>query len=316
MSTSNSQALIRITAYDGTRSVLNTSKEMLVTVTNGPQGFNFQRSYPSTQVTLAVPFHDGPGDIYAVTAWVDGYQTAGFPTVQVTPQLTLPIDIMLLPKDANFKFFDQDFDSLQRDLPKVANLFGAGQSSSDADGRYQELLDKDPAPLACFLNITTAMSQIQLPQNTALDYMKQIIWDDPTSKFAQDRFFGYADKALINQVALAANQKIFAPDPDPFIFHQGATLSYKQIQLGEANVQLTFHQNDPVPNPDWVKIEPDIDYYKDVAAHGLFEVIPNAVNKGLTIGTGLTDPKQVYVLRWIGGRYAGFPEFNPPYEII
>jgi len=40
-----------------------------------------------------------------------------------------------------------------------------------------------------------------------------------------------------------------------------------------------------------------------------FEVIPN------TITHGLTDPKKVYVLRWIAGRHAGVPEFVPPYTI-
>jgi len=29
----------------------------------------------------------------------------------------------------------------------------------------------------------------------------------------------------------------------------------------------------------------------------------------------LTDPRQVYVLRWIAGRHAGIPNFEPPYTI-
>ena len=61
---------------------------------------------------------------------------------------------------------------------------------------------------------------------------------------------------------------------------------------------------------DCVKLEPDIDYYKDLGAHFLLEVVVNAVT-----GT-LTDPKMVYVLRWIAGRHAGVPEFNPPYIIV
>jgi hypothetical protein len=43
--------------------------------------------------------------------------------------------------------------------------------------------------------------------------------------------------------------------------------------------------------------------------HTLLEVIPNAITHGLT------DPKEVYVLRWIAGRHAGVPEFTPPYTI-
>jgi hypothetical protein len=38
-------------------------------------------------------------------------------------------------------------------------------------------------------------------------------------------------------------------------------------------------------------------------------VIPNSITHGLT------DPKKVYVLRWIAGRHAGIPEFSPPYTI-
>lgn len=57
-----------------------------------------------------------------------------------------------------------------------------------------------------------------------------------------------------------------------------------------------------------VMVEPDIDYFKDSGAHLLLEV---AVN---TLG-GLTDPRDVCVLRWIAGRRAGIPEFDPLYTI-
>jgi hypothetical protein len=30
---------------------------------------------------------------------------------------------------------------------------------------------------------------------------------------------------------------------------------------------------------------------------------------------GLTNPKKVYVLRWIAGKYAGVTEFTPPYTV-
>jgi hypothetical protein len=56
-------------------------------------------------------------------------------------------------------------------------------------------------------------------------------------------------------------------------------------------------------------IEPDIDYFRDLGAHAIFEVIPN----GLT--HSLTEPVEVYVLRWIAGRTAGIPEFAPKYTI-
>lgn len=59
-----------------------------------------------------------------------------------------------------------------------------------------------------------------------------------------------------------------------------------------------------------VKVEPDINYFQDLLAHALLEVIPN------TFTRSITDPKQVYVLRWIAGRHAGVPEFNPPYRLV
>jgi hypothetical protein len=83
------------------------------------------------------------------------------------------------------------------------------------------------------------------------------------------------------------------------------------VQFGEANVQLTFHENNTkaIGGTQCVMIEPDIDYYKDLAAHSLLEVITNKLTDSLT------DPRQVYVLRWIAGRHAGIPNFEPPYTV-
>jgi hypothetical protein len=58
-----------------------------------------------------------------------------------------------------------------------------------------------------------------------------------------------------------------------------------------------------------VVVEPDIDYYKDPLAHAIFEIMTNAVTHSLT------DPRQVYMLRWIAGRRAGMPNFEPPYVL-
>ena len=110
---------------------------------------------------------------------------------------------------------------------------------------------------------------------------------------------------------LAAQRGAFQREPGFALFHRGATDSYKQVQFGEANVQLTFHTNDTkdIDGLQYIKMEPDIDYYKDLAAHSLLEVITNGISHTLT------DPRQVYTLRWIAGRHAGVPEFNPPYAI-
>ncbi len=160
------------------------------------------------------------------------------------------------------------------------------------------------------------MSQINLAQGTPLTYIKQLIWDgDPLPTGAEppapDRFFAWCDTALIDQVKQAAAKGLFAAEFDPGLLHKGATSSWKQVQFGEANVQLTFHENDTatIDGVPCVMIEPDMDYYKDPAAHVLLEVIPNALTHTLT------DPAEVYVLRWIAGQTAGIPEFAPLYTI-
>ena len=79
-----------------------------------------------------------------------------------------------------------------------------------------------------------------------------------------------------------------------------------------ANVQLTFHETnkDKRNGVDCVVIEPDIDLYKDLVAHGLLEVVPNLASGGKT------DPRVVYSMRWMATRMEeGVVEFNPPTTI-
>src|SRR5207253_2666178 len=115
-------------------------------------------------------------------------------------------------------------------------------------------------------NLTTAMASIRLPISNPLHYCKELIWD---STMTQDRFFAWADPALYDQVKLAAHQKEFKQEVGFAAFHHGATDSYKQVQFGEANVQLTFHANDTkvIDGLTCIKIEPDIDYFKDLLSH-------------------------------------------------
>jgi hypothetical protein len=104
--------------------------------------------------------------------------------------------------------------------------------------------------------------------------------------------------SLVDQARRAADEGEFAPEPGPGpgpgLFLPGATSSFKQVQFGEANVQLTFHEKDTrkIDGVDCVKAGPDIDFM-DGGAHTLLEGIPN------TITHGETEPKKVYALRRI-----------------
>ena len=295
-----------INIFDGTRQPFPASKNILYTISDGNQKQWVRKEVATPSLTATgLPFFDNFGDNYCVLAFSDGFQQAGFVPVKLSPPQPSTVDLMLIPKDPQFNFADALWDAIKAELPFLAS----GVDDATGRDRYGMLMEKKPESLAALLNITTAMSQIFLPQGTPLDYIKQVIWDD---SLAQDRFFAWCDPELKNQVATAEAQGEFAPEFAPWLLHPGSTASWKQIQFGEANVQLTFHENDKqtIGGLPCIKLEPDIDYYKDPAAHALLEVLPNAITGGLT------NPAAVYVLRWIAGRHAGVPEFSPPYTIV
>jgi hypothetical protein len=301
--TTKSQLLINV--YDGTRQLLKAGTSVLYRVIDGNQQQLIVRDLAQSTLPATVPYYDNLGDNYTAIVWADGYQQAGFTPVPLTYQKPTSLDLMLIPKDPGFNFAPASWDAIKLKLPFLAN----GVDDQAGRARYEGLMEATPKRLAALLNITTAMSQILLPQKTPLDYLKQIKWDD---SLAQDRFFAYCDAALIEQVRTAAAQGQFAPETGSGFFHPGATASWKQVQFGEANVQLTFHEGDKetIDGVDCMVVEPDIDYYKDLGAHALLEVIPNAITGGLT------NPEMVYVLRWIAGRRAGVAEFAPPYTLV
>lgn len=298
---------LQVRVFDGTRQEFPNTVTVLITIMDGNHQVLFRKEKPSGTV-FDVPFYDNLGDTYTVVAYRDGYEQAGFTPVKCSPSSPQTVDLMLLPKDASYNFANAQWDNLQSWNDKAFGLLSQGVDGAAARARYDDLREHKAAVLACFFNITTALAAISLPEKSPLDYFREMIWDDT---FAQDRFFVYADPALYNQVKLAAQHGTFQREPGFALFHKGATDSYKQIQFGEANVQLTFHSNDSklIDAVNCIKMEPDIDYYRDLAAHGLLEVAVNGINHSLT------NPRQVYVLRWIAGRHAGIPEFNPPYTI-
>jgi len=299
------QAAMVVTVYDGTRQPIPSGK-FLIRIFDGFQNSLFDDFRPGPTTVFHLPFHDNLQDNCRVLASGDDFVGAGFTPVPISPRAVAFVDLMLLPKDGTFKF--QTWFNLKANDPVVASFLSVGSSDADTKGHYEDLMESKAPALASLLNLATAMKAIQLPSKTPLDYFKEIEWDD---SLAQDRFFAFADKLLVDQVKQAAAQGEFAPEASPGLFHPGATSSFKQIQFGEANVQLTFHEDDTktIDGVACIKVEPDIDYFQDPAAHALLEVIPNAVTHGLT------DPKQVYVLRWIAGKHAGVPEFTPPYTI-
>lgn len=299
---------LRINVFDGTRQAIAGNVPILYTIRDGSNKTLF-RDYRPPGISFNVPFYDNLFDNYTVLAFANGYSQAGFTPVPCSADVPQVVDLMLLKKNAGFNFAAGNWDLLAASDPTLFTLLSHGASDgAAARDRYTQLMEDSPAVLACLLNITTAMAAISLRVGNPLQYFKELIWDET---MAQDRFYGWADPALYDEVRLAASHGVFVREPGFDLFHAGATDSYKQVQFGEANVQLTFHANDTkeIDGLTCIRMEPDIDYYKDEAAHALLEVIANAISGSLT------DPRQVYVLRWIAGRHAGVPEFNPPYVI-
>lgn len=303
-------ARIQLNVFDGARRPVDADLDILITLRDGHQNQVHREFHNGPTINFDVPFFNNFGDNYTVIVFADRHVQAGFAPVKVSETMPRVIDLMLLPKKNRFNFDEASWAKLKKNHSKLSDIL-AHDATGDAaaKGRYEEFMDTQPGSLAALLNITTAMEDILLPVGNSLDYFKELIWEKKTMK--QDRFFAFADSALVEQVKRAADQGMFDPQFGLDINHPGATSSFKQVQFGEANLQFSFHENDRVAidNIDCVKVETDMDFFKDPLAHFLLEVIPNKVSGGKT------DPRKIYMLRWIAGRHAGLPEFDPPYTI-
>ena len=300
-----SQLNLRI--FDGTRNPFAAPAKFLITLTDGNQKQIIRQYYNAPILTFNdLPFYDNFGDLYSVVVWADGYRQVGFAPVKLSDVTPTNLDLMLVANDPGFSFVDARWNTVIQQFP----FLGGDTTAAAAQARYENLLDQQPRTVACFLNLVEAMSQIFLASGTPLTYIKQMRWDMPPQ---QDRFFAYCDAELVNQVRDAANHGLFSREVAPSVFHPGATNSWKQIQFGEANVQLTFHENAPdtkiINGVKCVTLEPDIDYYRDPGAHLILELIVNGLSHSLT------DPAEVYILRWVAGQHAGVPQFAPLYTL-
>jgi hypothetical protein len=303
-------ARIQLRLFDGTRMPVGGAQEYLVRLLDGNQQQLFVGDLEGPEQIFRVPFHDNLADRYTVLVSATHRADAGFFPVVVRQEVPSVLDLMLVPKPPAFDFSAADWDLVRAGWPAAFAALSFGTDANAARARYDELL-QSPLRAAAFWNILTTMRDVELPQDRALSYLREIIWTAELGP-TQDRFFAFADARLLKQMEIAQIQGAFEPEPHPGLFHKGATRSFKQKAFGEANLQLTFHEGTTkqVGAETWVRIEPDIDYFRDPAAHALLEVLPHH------IGGGKTNPAAAYVLRWIAGRHAGVPEFNPPYTIV
>jgi hypothetical protein len=255
---------LQLRIFDGTRNLFAAPAKFLVTITDGNQTQHVRDYFPENDITFDLPFLDNFGDNYTVIVWADGYKQAGFVPVKLSDQFLKIVDIMLIANNPGFSFADAKWEAVNSRYP----FLGSDVEDAAGEARYNNLLEQSEGTLACLLNLGESMGQISLSQGTPLDYLKQLRWDAPFAP-AQDRFFAWCDVRLIDQVKNAAAAGKFAVENNPGLFHPGATSSWKQIEFGEANVQLTFHESERIviDAVDCVMVEPDIDYFRDLGAH-------------------------------------------------
>src|SRR5271157_1752493 len=285
-------ASILINLVDGTRQALPAGVRWSARIFDGRPPSQWRESdvngEGSAELVTGLQFFNNLFDNYTVIVAAKGYQGAAWKPVYVSPAKPAALNLMLVPDGAHLNFSGASWQALKSVRPRFAGILSTGIDNAEA--RYNNLKDESGGlVLACLLNLLTAM--------------------------AQDRFFAYVDAALIEDVVQTAKLGAFAEEKDPGLLHPGATLSYKQTQFDVTNVQLTSHQGNAktVKKPDGstvdcVVVEPDIDYYKDPLGHFFLEVVPNKV------AGGLTDPRMVYVLRWMAGKQAG-SDFSPLYTM-
>jgi hypothetical protein len=254
------KASLRLKIYNGARRPFDERQSVLLRIHSGERMQAFTKilntkSMNEGEVILNVDFFDNFADNYTVLISADGYRDSGFFPVKVSPRKIQELSLMLVPAEASFEF--DPWDSACISHSKITQFLSLSAPSEKARDNYEGNIESRPTEMACLLNLATAMSQIFLPDATALDYFRAIEWDT----LAADRFFGYAIPGLLSQIKQAVPKKLFRPELDPSSFHGDATSSFKEIRLGEANVQMTFHEKSSkkIDGDSCVRVEPDID---------------------------------------------------------
>lgn len=304
-------AAIRVRVFNGDREPFPSGVQILYRCFDGNQKSRFNDFLNASDVRLAdLPVFNNFGDNYRVIVFTKDHEQAGFHPVKVAAGQETTLDVLLLPNDGAFNFSRAQFGGLSAIDLDVPPVLSSDLAPGDgAARRWTDTFEGKPAVAACVLNLLTVTAKTSIAGGRPLlGFLRQVVFD---ARLEQDRMFCWADRAVIAQL----RAKPETPAQVRFVkanasLHPGATGSVKSKQYAEANLQVTFHENDqpPAGHPDWTLLELDIDYFDDPGAHFFLEVIRNNVTKGLT------DPAQVLALRWMAERRAG-RDFDPLYLI-
>ncbi len=303
-------ASITLNVFDGARQLIDPQLKKRVILRNGAQQVKHDDFHRAPSIHFNVPFHNSAEDNYTVVVSASKHTQAGFSPIKASPLAQQVVDLMIVPKKCDYDFTEAAWNTLAGSRPGLSRLLAAGVSADEAANRYDRLMAGRADSLACLLNIATALDDLPLPGGAALDFYRELIWE--VDLLRRDRFFAFADARLLGEIERAAQQGVFGCAPLFELTHPGATKAYKQTQFGAGNLEICFHEGTRrnIGGVDCVKVETDMDYFRDPLAHFFLEVLKNALSGSKT------DPKAVYVCRWIESRRPGMPEFDPPFRLV
>jgi hypothetical protein len=274
-----------VSAFDGERQPLSSSKQLLITLRDTRDRQRFRDFRPGPAVPFSIALEDDGSDILRALVHVDGYDQAGIAPIALRANTWSSADLMLTKKDAQPNFANAQWRHLSDELRRFFH---------DRD-RYDQAIDGSRPALATILNSLAATRQAGL-----MPFVARIDWN----RIRPDRFWFWAEREFVMRLERGP----FAPSPVGD--HAGATRTFKQTDFAVANLHFSLHENDTPPaGTDWVAVEGDMDAFDDKLVHFFGEVVPHKLTGGVT------DPRQIYRLRWMAGRQARLPDFDPQYVV-
>jgi hypothetical protein len=312
------QTTLTVVLYDGDQHLFS-NRNAEVTVVDEKSGESRTSLYHGGALSLTFADSGGEAQTCTISVHAPGFKSTETKHLRIENGGNTSISLMLVPRHAGLDMDQAHWQDLTREDPELmSRLLCNNQGPQDCSSTYEQILRQQPDNLAALINISVALQQIQIGGRSAFSYYQSIGLDH---SLFRDRFFAYVDKALLQQLkADSQNHHRDRPAGDaPFarlhgswILHRHATISFKELDLDSANVQITFQEKDTrvINGIECVRVDTDIDYYKRFA-HGLLEVIPNLLMHKRT------DPEKVYRLRWNAtkkqqARGSGISDFAPP----
>src|ERR1039457_1007867 len=159
-------ANIILNVYDGKRQLLDKAVKWSAQAIDG-RGLNERATlvFPDLRggsQLLNVPFFDNFGDNYTIVVTADGYEADAWRPVTVSGSGPVTADILLLPKNGAPHFAGATWDQLSRWRPHVPRrLRAVGRAREAAGAMCPRGYENSPAAIACFLNLVTAMADMQ-----------------------------------------------------------------------------------------------------------------------------------------------------------